>query len=213
MKALAYAVGENETEQLRQRDAFAAYAQNRAWPRLSSEAFAVARTPGENLAAIIGMLAPGDVLLIADVAALAERPTQQEKIIRELIGKGIRIHTIELGDLNGHLPGLFAAYAGSAAIEAEMEQVRADAAAMEESISGTIFSRRSSATAFTSCRREPRPKWPSRWRCRSRLAATTLRALALSAISPSSSLPTSPARPASRYSALSKQAGAKTSTR
>jgi hypothetical protein len=68
----------------------------------------------------------------ASVNSLAERPSQQEAIVRSLIGRGVRLHTIELGNINAHLPGLFAAWASAESVERELDQALADMAAMEQ---------------------------------------------------------------------------------
>jgi DNA-binding transcriptional regulator YiaG len=132
VRAITYVLANNESELRRQQHAAIQYAQARGWPKQPSEDWAtVASKPGEHLKDVLSMLSPGDVLLIANVSSLAERPSEQERIVRQLIGGGIRLHTIELGDINAHLPGLFAAWASAASVEQELDSALADMAQME----------------------------------------------------------------------------------
>jgi DNA invertase Pin-like site-specific DNA recombinase len=133
MRAITYVLATNDAEMHRQQHAAITYAQSRGWPKQPSEDWAtVATKPGEHLKEVLSMLSPGDVLLIANVSSLADRPSEQERIVRQLIGRGVRLHTIELGDINAHLPGLFAAWASAAAVEQELDQALTDMAQMEE---------------------------------------------------------------------------------
>src|SRR5258705_13973096 len=75
------------------------YAESRGWPDLRSEQFVQVGRPGENLQEVLGILSKGDLLLIETEAALSERPSEQEKIVRSPIGAGVRLHTVELGPL------------------------------------------------------------------------------------------------------------------
>src|SRR5262249_41211692 len=131
---LIYLMATNESEMKRQQHAAIAYCANRGWDgKPSSEAWAaLASRPGEHLQETIQQLAPGDVLLIGSIASLAERPSEQEGIIRQLIGRGIRIHSVELGDINMHLPGMFAAWASAQSVEQELSRALADMARMEQ---------------------------------------------------------------------------------
>jgi hypothetical protein len=134
MKCLIYLMATNESEMKRQQHAAIQYCAGRGWDsKPSSEAWtALATRPGEHLPETMAQLAPGDVLLIGSIASLAERPSQQEAIIRKLIGSGVRVHSVELGDINMHLPGMFAAWQSAANVEAELERALSDMATMEQ---------------------------------------------------------------------------------
>jgi DNA invertase Pin-like site-specific DNA recombinase len=134
VKATVYILASNDAELMRQQHAAIQYAQARGWPKPPSESWgSVASKPGEYLKETLSTLLPGDVLLIANVQSLAERPSQQERIVRELIGRGVRLHSIELvGDINAHLPGLFTAWASAADVERELDRAVADLTAAEE---------------------------------------------------------------------------------
>jgi DNA-binding XRE family transcriptional regulator len=128
MKCQVYLLAADDGELNRQQYAAHHYARNRGWHIPGSEDHAaVASRPGEHLPELLPTMSAGDVLLIANVQSLAERPSAQERIVRQLIGRGIRIHSFELGgDLNQHLPGLFAAWASAACVEQELDTALAD---------------------------------------------------------------------------------------
>jgi hypothetical protein len=133
MKAVVYILATNDAELMRAQHAAISYAQNRGWPKPPSEAWgSVATKPGEYLPETLGTLSAGDVLLIPSVNVLGERPSQIETIVRQCIGKGIRLHTLDLGDINAHLPGMFAAWQSAADVEAELDRATADLAAAEQ---------------------------------------------------------------------------------
>jgi Helix-turn-helix domain len=133
MKAVVYILATNDAELMRAQAAAISYAQNRGWPKPPSEAWgSVATKPGEYLPETLATLAAGDVLLIPNVSVLGERPSQIEAIVRQCIGRGIRLHTLDLGDVNQHLPGMFAAWTSAADVEAELDRTIADLAAAEE---------------------------------------------------------------------------------
>jgi DNA invertase Pin-like site-specific DNA recombinase len=122
VKATVYILASNDAELMRQQHAAIQYAQARGWPKPPSESWgSVASRPGEYLKETLSTFSAGDVLLIANVHSLAERPSAQERIVRDLIGRGVRIHCLELGDINAHLPGLFAAWASAADVERELD--------------------------------------------------------------------------------------------
>jgi DNA-binding transcriptional MerR regulator len=129
-----YLVANSESEMMRQQHAVIQYAAGRGWPKPPSEAWgAVANRPGENLADTLAMLSPGDVLLIANVQSLSDKPSEQEAVVRSCLGKGIRIHCLEpMGDIAQYLPGMFAAWASAATVEAELQQALADMEQMEQ---------------------------------------------------------------------------------
>jgi DNA invertase Pin-like site-specific DNA recombinase len=134
MKAVVYLMASNDAELMRGQHAAISYAQNRGWPKPPSEAWgSVATKPGEYLPETLGTLSAGDVLLIPSVNVLAERPSQIERIVRECIGRGVRIHCLDLGgDINQHVQGLFAAWGSAAAVEAELDRTVADLKDAEE---------------------------------------------------------------------------------
>jgi DNA invertase Pin-like site-specific DNA recombinase len=133
VKATVYILASNDAELMRQQHAAIQYAQARGWPKPPSESWgSVASRPGEYLKETLSTFSAGDVLLIANVHSLAERPSAQERIVRDLIGRGVRIHCLELGDINAHLPGLFAAWASAADVERELDRATSDLAAAEE---------------------------------------------------------------------------------
>jgi hypothetical protein len=133
MKAVVYILATNDAELMRAQHASIAYAQNRGWPKPPSEAWgSVATKPGEHLTETLSTLSAGDVLLIPSVNVLAERPSQIERIVRQCIGRGVRIHTLDLGDINQHLPGMFAAWQSAADVEAELDRAVADLSAAEQ---------------------------------------------------------------------------------
>jgi DNA invertase Pin-like site-specific DNA recombinase len=133
VKAVVYILATNDAELMRAQHAAISYAQSRGWPKPPSEAWgSVATKPGEFLPETLGTLSAGDVLLIPSVNVLGERPSQIETIVRQCIGKGVRLHCLDLGDINAHLPGMFAAWASAAAVEAELDRTVADLAAAEE---------------------------------------------------------------------------------
>jgi hypothetical protein len=133
MKAVVYLLANSESELMRHQHAAIRYAEGRAWPKLPSESWgSVATKPGEYLPETLSTLAAGDVLLIPSVSVLGERPSQIETIVRQCIGRGVRLHTLDLGDINAHLPGMFAAWASAADVEQELDRATADLAAAEE---------------------------------------------------------------------------------
>jgi DNA invertase Pin-like site-specific DNA recombinase len=133
VKAVVYILATNDAELMRAQHASIAYAQNRGWPKPPSEAWgSVATKPGEYLPETLSTLSAGDVLLIPNVSVLAERPSQIERIVRECIGRGIRLHTLDLGDINAHIPGMFAAWQSAADVEAELDRATADLSAAEQ---------------------------------------------------------------------------------
>lgn len=108
-----------------------AYASARGWPNLSSEQYVLVSKPGENLSEVLSTLSKGDLLLIESVGALSERPSEQERIVRSLIGAGVRLHTVELGPLEPFLPGMFQVWDAAVGVEKELDQALADMSAME----------------------------------------------------------------------------------
>jgi hypothetical protein len=135
MKCQIYLMASNDSEVKRQQHAAITYCASRGWDsKPSSESWsAIATKPGEGLKETLSTLLPGDVLLINNVQSLSDRPSPQEKIVRELLGRGVRLHSIELGgDINAHLPGLFAAWASCASVEQELDQALSDRAQQEE---------------------------------------------------------------------------------
>jgi hypothetical protein len=133
MKAIIYILASNDAELMRAQHAAINYSQGRGWPKPPSEAWgSVATKPGEYLPETLGTLSAGDVLLIPSVNVLGERPSQIETIVRQCIGRGVRLHTLDLGDINQHLPGMFAAWASAAEVEAELDRALADMSEMEE---------------------------------------------------------------------------------
>jgi DNA-binding transcriptional regulator YiaG len=133
MKAICYLLANSEAELMRAQHAAIQYGAARGWPKLPSESWgSVATKPGEYLPETLNTLAAGDVLLIPNVSVLGERPSQIEDVIRQTIGRGIRLHTLDLGDINAHLPGLLAAFASCASVETELDTAVADLAAAEE---------------------------------------------------------------------------------
>jgi hypothetical protein len=133
MRMRVYIVAGNDGDLDRKQYAAFQYARNRGWHVPGSEDHAaVATKPGEHLPELLQTLSAGDVLVVDNIQSLGERPSQQEQIVRNLVGRGIRLHTIDLGgDINAHLPGLFAAWASAESVEHELEQAFADMSAME----------------------------------------------------------------------------------
>lgn len=102
-----------------------AYAESRGWPRLTSEQYIVASKPGEGLSEVIA-------LVVQSVAALSDRPSEQEKIVRHCLGEGIKLHTLELGPLETYLPGMMMVWSAAESVERELDTALADLAQAEE---------------------------------------------------------------------------------
>ena len=138
MTALIYVVGQvsnrgDKDAEPPQMKAVKAYASSRGWPDLKSEQYVQVSKPGEHLKETMAMLSGGDTLLIANVQSLAERPSEQEKAIRDCLGRGVHVHCLDpLGDITGFLPGMFAVWDAAADVERELDQALADMGQMEE---------------------------------------------------------------------------------
>jgi hypothetical protein len=76
----------------------------------------------ENLNAL---LQSGDVLVVSDVTAFGEYASAQEALVLSLIGRGIRIHVLDLlSPIEPHLPVLRAAWSAGYATERELGKLR-----------------------------------------------------------------------------------------
>jgi hypothetical protein len=110
-----------------------AYAAARGWPNITSEAYTLVSRPGELLTEVMSTLGAGDSLVINHVGALSERPSEQERIVRQCLGAGIHLHCLSPeGPITQYLTGMFAVWAAAAPMEQELERALSDMAAMEQ---------------------------------------------------------------------------------